>query len=122
MIRAMISQPMAEKTKEEISDERKKMAELLKSKYNDDFAIMDTTVPDYDKKSDLECFSESIKFMSQADVLVMGTGWEKTRGCKLEHEIAEQYNVEIIYLDTNPFITGIYEYTSPSCHSCPDPR
>ena len=115
----MISQPMAGKTKEMIADERKQMVELLKSKYNDDFEIMDTTVPDYDTKTDLECFSESIGFMAEADVLVMSIDWEKARGCKLEHEIGKQYGVKVIYLDSNPFIYGL-DYSRPACCDCPN--
>jgi hypothetical protein len=38
-------------------------------------------------------------FMSKADVLAMGFGWENARGCKLEHDIAKAYGVPVIYLE-----------------------
>ena len=60
---------------------------------------MSTVVEDHEQKSELECFAESVLFMSMADVLAMGYGWENARGCKLEHEIAKAYHVEIVYLD-----------------------
>ena len=99
MKKIMISQPMAGKTKEEIDKERNEMAEQLLRYFGDDCEIMATTVENYEEKSDLECFSESIFFMSKCDVLCMGDGWANARGCKLEHEIAKAYNVPIIYLD-----------------------
>ena len=92
-MKAMLSSPMRGKTSEEIEMERKQMIELL-----DDYEVMDTIVEDYENKTDLECFAESIKFMSQSDVLVMGYGWENARGCILEHNIALAYDLPIIYL------------------------
>lgn len=99
MKKVMISQPMAGKTSDEIAEERKEMSKLLNERYPNDYEILDTTVPDYDKKTDLQCFSESISFMAQADILVMGIGWENTRGCILEHEIATAYNLDVLYLE-----------------------
>lgn len=97
-LKVMISQPMKGKTREEIADERNEMTKLLESKYTGDYIILDTTVSDYENKTDLECFAESILFLSKCDLLVMGIGWEDARGCKLEHDIAEAYNVPILYL------------------------
>ena len=96
--KVMISQPMAGKTSDEIEDERNEMNNLLEKQYGDNYIVLDTTVKDHESKSDLECFSESIMFMSKCDVLVMGVGWSTARGCKLEHDIAKAYNVPILYL------------------------
>ena len=38
---------------------------------------------------------KSIQLLSQADLLVMGEGWEDARGCKLEYEIAAAYGIQI---------------------------
>lgn len=100
--KVMISQPMKGKTKEEIQIERNEMTKLLEKEYGDNYIVLDTTVKDHENKSDLECFSESIGFMSKCDVLVMGVGWSTARGCKLEHDIAKAYNVPILYLQ-KPF-------------------
>lgn len=99
-IKIMLSSPMNGKTREEIDDERNEMANLLFDYYGDDNCeVMSTVVEDHEQKSELECFAESVLFMSMADVLAMGFGWENARGCKLEHEIAKAYHVEIVYLD-----------------------
>lgn len=96
----MLSSPMAGKSKEEIDSERDEMANLLFDYYGDDNCeIFSSVVKDHEQKSPLECLSESIFFMSMADVLAMGYGWEDARGCKLEHEIAKAYHKEVVYLD-----------------------
>lgn len=100
MVKIMVSQPMNGKTKEEIEEERENISKLVHEALDelwDEIIIMDTTVEDHENKTDLECFSESIGFMAEADMLVMGKGWEKARGCILEHAIAKEYYVPILY-------------------------
>ena len=98
-IKIMLSRPMKGKTRKEIEKEEKEMANLLFDKYKDNCEIISSIVENHKEKSELECFSESILFMSMADVLAMGFGWENARGCKLEHEIAKAYGVPVIYLE-----------------------
>lgn len=96
----MLSSPMAGKSKEEIDSERNEMANLLFDYYGDDNCeIISSVVEDHEQKSPLECLSESIFFMSMADILAMGYGWKNARGCKLEHEIAKAYHKEVVYLE-----------------------
>ena len=100
----MFSQPMNGKTYKEIVDTKYDTAEKLENHIKkkmkvESFIIMDTIVTDRDKKSTLECFAESIGYMSQADLLVMCKGWQKSRGCTLEHEIAKTYDLPIMYYD-----------------------
>ena len=100
-LKIMLSSPMKGKSKQEIDNERNKMANLLFDYYGDgNCEIIASVVEDYKSKSELECFSESIFFMSQSDLLAMGFGWENSRGCKLEHTIAKEYNLPVVYLDT----------------------
>lgn len=98
-IKIMLSSPMKDKTDKEISDERNEMANLLFDYYDDNCEIMSTVIENHNEKSALECFSESILFMSMADVLAMSYGWENARGCNLEHDIALAYDVPVVYLD-----------------------
>lgn len=95
----MLSSPMAGKSDEEIADERKDMMKLLEKSCPDhEYIIMNTFIPDHESKTDLECFAESVKFLSQADILVMGKSWAAARGCRLEHDIAQAYGLPIRYL------------------------
>lgn len=99
-LKIMLSSPMKDKSKQEIDNERNDMANLLFDYYGDDNCeIIASVIEDHKTKSELECLSESIFFMSQADILAMGFGWENARGCKLEHTIAKEYNVPIVYLE-----------------------
>ena len=95
----MLSSPMKGRQKEEIDKERNEMANILFDFYGDDkIEIMASIVENHEDKSELECFSESIFFMSQADILAMGWDWEDSRGCNLEYEIAKAYDVPIIHI------------------------
>ena len=101
-LKIMLSSPMKGKTQEEIEEEREEMFEKIG--YMDvDYVVMETVIKDAEKKSELECFSESIWLMSKADVLCMGYGWQEARGCRLEHDIAKAYNMPIIYLEDDLF-------------------
>ena len=97
MGKVMLSSPMAGKTDKEIVDERLAMINEIETIYSH-YEIMDTVIEDHESKTDLECFAESAKFLSQADVLFMGKGWADARGCKFEHDIASAYGLQIMYL------------------------
>ena len=95
----MLSRPMKGKTREQIE---KEMVDVIFDMYDHmTCEIISPIVENREEKSELECFSESIFFMSKADVLAMGFGWENSRGCRLEHDIAKAYGVPVIYLDDN---------------------
>ena len=98
-LKVMLSSPMAGKSNKEIADERFAMIKEIEAFSSDsDYEIMNTIVHGHESKTDLECFAESVKFLSQADVLVMGKGWADARGCKLEHDIAVAYGLQVRYL------------------------
>lgn len=101
-VKIMLSRPMKGKTREQIEKEEKEMVDVIFGMYDHmTCEIISSIVENPEKKSELECFSESIFFMSKADVLAMGFGWENSRGCRLEHDIAKAYGVPVIYLDGN---------------------
>ena len=44
------------------------------------------------------CFlAKSLENMSKCHVVYFCKGWEKARGCKLEHDVSQAYGVKIIY-------------------------
>lgn len=112
MIKIMISQPMATKTEEEIEEtmERIKnkilnptqnfvenMNEIREITPDTVVYVMNTVAQNYVIKSDLECFADSVKFMSEVDVLLMAKGWQNSRECRTEHKIATEYDLPILY-------------------------
>lgn len=42
--------------------------------------------------------SMSIAKMSECDAVYFCAGWSKMRGCKIEHQIAQEYGLEILGL------------------------
>lgn len=105
MKKAMLSQPMAGLTDEQIVETRNRAIGVLQEK---GFEIVNTFFTDewYNKES-LEqrgvvqiplCFlAKSIDNMSKCHAVYFCKGWENARGCKIEHEIAVSYGLEIIY-------------------------
>lgn len=89
-MKIMISQPMHGKTEKEIEDER---AELVKKIEENGDEVIDTIIKDFDcRKSPIAYLAKSIEFLDQSDGIVFMQGWEKARGCIIEHEVALRYN------------------------------
>ena len=105
MMKAMLSQPMAGKTKEEIISTRERAIAVLKER---GYEIINTLFTDewYSKESMKErgvenrplCFlAKSLENMSLCHAAYFCKGWEETRGCRIEHEAAKAYGLTIIY-------------------------
>jgi len=101
----MLSQPMAGKTNEEIVATREKAIKFLES---NGYEIVNTLFTDewYSQEKMTErgvvqiplCFlAKSLENMSLCHVVYFCKGWEKTRGCKIEHDAAIAYGLEVIY-------------------------
>ncbi len=104
-MKAMISQPMAGKTDDEIKATRECAIEVLKQK---GFEVINTLFTDewYSKENMEErgvvqfplCFlAKSLENMSLCHAAYFCKGWEKARGCKIEHDAALAYGLKIIY-------------------------
>lgn len=105
MRKAMLSQPMAGKTQEEIIATREKAVAALKAR---GFEVINTLFTDewYSKEKMEErgvvqiplCFlAKSLENMSLCHAAYFCKGWEQARGCKIEHDAAAAYGLAIIY-------------------------
>ena len=105
MKKAMLSQPMAGKSEDEIIETREKAIKVLKEK---GFEIVNTLFTDewYSKEKMAErgvvqiplCFlAKSLENMSLCHAAYFCNGWKNARGCKIEHEAAKAYGLDIIY-------------------------
>ena len=104
MMKAMLSQPMAGKTDEEIVATREKAISALKEK---GYEVINTLFTDdwYNKEIAERgaiqiplCFlAKSLESMSLRDAVYFCKGWENARGCRIEHEAAKAYGLTIIY-------------------------
>ena len=104
-MKAMISQPMAGKTAEEIDETREAAIEELKKRgyevqntcYNDDWCEdMEKTHKDADRLA-LCLLARSLFDMSRCDAVYFCKGWDNTRGCRIEYFAALSYNLDILY-------------------------
>ena len=101
----MISQPMANKTENEIKETRDN---FLYFAQDNGYKVVNTLFTDewYSDESMKKrgvrniplCFiAKSLEAMSLCDTVYFSRGWEATRGCKIEHEVAKAYGIKIIY-------------------------
>ena len=99
MTKIFISQPMKDKTNQEIEQERKEIIEKAE-KYFGEIEVIDSFFKDapHDAKP-LWFLGKSLELLSNADVIVLGKDWENARGCRIEHECAIQYGIKIAYLE-----------------------
>nr|DAH22910.1 MAG TPA: protein of unknown function DUF4406 [Caudoviricetes sp.] len=99
-MKIFISQPMADKTNEEILNERNMVFILFRLivPSSQEVEVIDSFFEDapHDAKP-LWYIGESIKRMSDADVVYFCKDWHKYRGCTIEHECAVRYGKKIIY-------------------------
>ena len=96
MTKIFISQPMNGKTTEEIENERNYIIERLRE--NESVEIIDSFFKDKPyESSPLWYLGESIKLMSEADIVFFCNGWQTARGCQIEHDCALEYGIDTMY-------------------------
>ena len=71
----------------------------------EDFKGVDVTFLDCTDKIDsigknegLEGLGEAIKRMADVDAVAFAPGWETSKGCQVEHDIAVRWDIKHIYL------------------------
>lgn len=105
--KVMISQPMNGLTDEEIEKTREKairhldrlgykvVTTLFKDGWYNNSAMKDRgvmNIPVY-------YLARSLESMSFCDSVYFCDGWEDARGCRIEHDVAEEYGLDIIYAE-----------------------
>jgi len=105
MKKIMFSQPMAGLTEGQIVETRNRFLQFARK---ENYEVVNTYFQDewYSKES-MEnrgvvqiplCFlAKSLESMSLCHTAYFAKGWEKARGCKIEHEAALRYGLQVIY-------------------------
>lgn len=95
-MKIMISQPMKDKTNEQIREQR---AELVTRLQEEGLEVVDTVFENGPADEDIAIYmlSQSIRYIGKVDAVYFMKGWEKARGCKIEHEVAVQYGKQVFY-------------------------
>ena len=98
MKKLFIRQPMKDKTDEEIKEERVKAINSAKEMLGEDVEVIDSFFENapHDARP-LWFLGKSLELLSTADVVYFANGWDKYRGCKIEHTCAKEYGINIIY-------------------------
>lgn len=103
---AMVSQPMAGFSNNEIMAVRTAAEENLKAR---GYAVIDTYYcdPDIDElmpedERALFYLGRTIMTMRLCDAVYFCHGWHDARGCKIEHEVAAAYGLELLYEEDVP--------------------
>lgn len=102
--KAMISQPMAGKTDDEIVADRNRAIAILE---REGYEVVNTLFTDeWYKKENMEargvvniplCFlAKSLESMSKCHAAFFVKGWENARGCMIEYKAARAYGLEVI--------------------------
>ena len=105
MMKAMLSQPMAGKSEEEIRATREKAIKALEKR---NYEIVNTPFTDEWYSSDKMkergvvqiplCFlAKSLENMSLCHAVYFCKGWEQARGCRIEHDAAVAYGLTLLY-------------------------
>ncbi len=104
-MKAMLSQPMAGKTDEEIVETRERAINVLDGK---GYEVVNTLFTDewyshenMEKRGVVQiplCFlAKSLENMSLCHAVYFCKGWQNARGCRIEHDAAVAYGLDIIY-------------------------
>ena len=101
MKRLFISQPMNGRTDEDIKDERDRLARKVSKAIGENVEIIDSLFKNKflnpKKNSDLQCLGQSLEQMANADIAYFAKGWRNARGCRIEHECALAYGIQVKY-------------------------
>lgn len=98
-MRVMISQPMRGKTEEQIREERKAIIEKFNNMHIEVIDTIFTEEPPKDCNVAVYYLGKSISAMKDIDAIYMDDGWREARGCRIEHQVAREYGIKILYND-----------------------
>lgn len=98
-MKVFISQPMRNRTQEDIMAERKVIIEKLNNMHIDVIdTIFNENIP-MDFNEGVYYLGKSVLKMAEADAIFMCEGWNEARGCRIERQVAQDYGIKILYED-----------------------
>ena len=94
-MKVFISQPMRDKTDEQIKSEREKAIKAIREKHNEEVEIIDSFFENaLHNAKPLWFLGKSLELLADADIAYFCKDWDKYRGCKIEHTCEEEYGIE----------------------------
>lgn len=97
-MKVFISQPMRDKTNEQIEAERKRAIEKIHNKYPQaEIEVLDSFFKNAPHEAaPLWFLGKSFEVLSKADVAYFIGEWRQYRGCKMEKLACDEYGIEAI--------------------------
>ena len=100
MKKLFISQPMKGKTDNEILLEREKAIKSAERELGEPVEVIDSFFQNAPADArPLWFLGKSLELLSTADAVYFAKGWEDARGCRIEHQCAIDYEIELIIED-----------------------
>lgn len=97
MKKLFISQPMKGLTDEEILAERDRAMLSAAKRLGEPVLVLDSFFQNAPAEAKpLWYLGKSLQVLSEADVAYFAKGWNKVRGCKIEHLCADEYGIVIL--------------------------
>ena len=97
-MKVFISQPMNGKTDAQIREERRIIEIRLHRKLNEKFEIIDTVFDLDEGTHPLVYLGKGIELRADADIVCFTKGWDESRGCIIEHDVAVRYGIKRLFL------------------------
>lgn len=98
MIKIFISQPMKDKTNEEIKEERENIIHYCQKQYGE-IEVIDSFFEDAPHDANpLWFLGKSLEALSTADIAVFAKGWADARGCRMEHSACVAYGINAVQI------------------------
>lgn len=95
-MKVFISQPMRDKTDDEIEQERERAIDSIQEKYPDEkIEILDSFFKDAPHEAKpLWFLGKSFEILSNADLAYFIGDWRQYRGCRMEHAACVEYDIK----------------------------
>lgn len=105
MKKIFISQPMRDKTDEQIKAIREAVEKYVFNKYDDNVTIIDSFFENapHDARP-LWFLGKSFELLSTADLAVFVDNWNEYRGCVMENEACKRYGIDFITVDSKSLL------------------
>lgn len=96
-MKIFISMPMNGKTDGQIRKDFEEKKKYLTRHWGfDPEMVIDSIIGD-GTTNPVKYLATSIDLMADADLVFCALGWERARGCKIEHEVAVAYGKGVLY-------------------------
>lgn len=95
-----VSQPFKGKTEEEVFSQRRMIKDKIEELIGEECLVIDQyhqTAPEGAGR--FYYLSQDILMMDEADIIVFSPDWMTAKGCRVEHELAVSYGLNMIEVE-----------------------